>query len=37
MTKHNTVTFTDEPMEYTNPPKTWPFDKNMSYNENQPS
>lgn len=27
------VTFTDEPIEYTNPPKTWPSDKNTVYNE----
>nr|DAW06966.1 MAG TPA: hypothetical protein [Caudoviricetes sp.] len=33
MTKNNTVTFTDEPIEYTNPPETWPSDKNTSHNE----
>ena len=29
-----TVTFTDEPIEYTEPPKEWPNIKNESYNEN---
>ncbi len=29
-----TVTFTDEPIEYTEPPKEWPNTKNESYNEN---
>lgn len=29
-----TVTFTDEPIEYTDPPESWPSKNNTSYNEN---
>nr|DAM44916.1 MAG TPA: hypothetical protein [Caudoviricetes sp.] len=29
-----TVTFTGEPIEYTEPPKEWPNNNNVSYNEN---
>nr|DAE91313.1 MAG TPA: hypothetical protein [Caudoviricetes sp.] len=34
MTKNNTVTFTDEPIEYTDPPESWPSKNNSPYNEN---
>lgn len=31
-----TVTFTDEPIEYTDPPESWPNKNNVSYSENPP-
>nr|DAN30370.1 MAG TPA: hypothetical protein [Caudoviricetes sp.] len=34
MTKENKVTFTDEPIEYSDPPEYWPNTKNGSPNEN---
>nr|DAF19628.1 MAG TPA: hypothetical protein [Caudoviricetes sp.] len=34
MTKNNTVTFTDEPIEYGEPPEEWPNTNYGSFNEN---